>query len=103
MYKGYLYADKNTNTSFFLNNGILYNTINIKFVLFDGTSPWTDDLNNKAYHGYIWSLSGTIYNYDNMNKNNITIINIELSSTIYNDFNKTVATQYNIWFKYWGW
>ena len=41
-YKGYLYADKNTNQSFFFNNAILNNTINIKILLLDGTTLWTD-------------------------------------------------------------
>ena len=40
--KGYLYSDKNTNQSFFFNNSILNNTINIKILLLDGTTLWTD-------------------------------------------------------------
>ena len=40
--KGYLYSDKNTNQSFFFNNAILNNTINIKILLLDGTTLWTD-------------------------------------------------------------
>ena len=40
--KGYLYADKNTNGSFFFNNSILNNTINIKILLPDATTLWTD-------------------------------------------------------------
>ena len=41
-YKGYLYSDKNTNQSFFFNNSILNNTINIKILLLHGTTLWTD-------------------------------------------------------------
>ena len=40
--KGYLYSDTNTNQSFFLNNSILNNTINIKIPQLDGTTLWTD-------------------------------------------------------------
>ena len=40
--KGYLYSDKNTNQPFFFNNAILNNTINIKILLLDGTTLWTD-------------------------------------------------------------
>ena len=40
--KGYLCSDKNTNQSFFFNNAILNNTINIKILLLDGTTSWTD-------------------------------------------------------------
>ena len=40
--KGNLYSDKNTNQSFFFNNAILNNTINIKILLLDGTTLWTD-------------------------------------------------------------
>ena len=40
--KGYLYSDKNTNQSFYFNNAILNNTINIKLLLLDGTTLWTD-------------------------------------------------------------
>ena len=40
--KGYLYSDKNTNQSFFFNNAILNNTINIKILLLDGTTLWAD-------------------------------------------------------------
>ena len=36
--KGYLYADKNTNGSFFFNNSILNNTINIKILLPDAST-----------------------------------------------------------------
>ena len=41
-YKGYLYSDKNTNQPFYFNNAILNNTINIKILLLDGTTLWTD-------------------------------------------------------------
>ena len=41
-YKGYLNSDKNTNQSFFFNNAILNNTINIKIRLLDGITLWTD-------------------------------------------------------------
>ena len=40
--KGYLYADKNMNGSFFFNNSILNNTINIKILLPDACTLWTD-------------------------------------------------------------
>ena len=40
--KGNLYSDKNTNQSFFFNNAILNNTINIKIVLLDSVTLWTD-------------------------------------------------------------
>ena len=40
--KGYLYSDKNTNQPFYFNNAILNNTINIKLLLLDGTTLWTD-------------------------------------------------------------
>ena len=40
--KGYLYSDKNTNQSFFFNNSILNNTINIKILQLDGTTLWID-------------------------------------------------------------
>ena len=58
-----------------------------------------DDLNNKAYYSDVLSLSGIIYNYENINNNNVNIINSEiitLSSTIYNNNNNTLATQYSI-------
>ena len=58
-----------------------------------------DDLNNKAYYTDILSLSGIIYNYENIKNNNVNIINSEiitLSSTIYNNYNNTLATQYSI-------
>ena len=44
-----------------------------------------DDLNDKAYYTDILSLSGIIYNYENIKNNNVNIINSEiitLSSTI---------------------
>ena len=40
--KGYLYADKNMNGSFFFNNFILNNTINRKILLPDASTLWTD-------------------------------------------------------------
>jgi len=40
--KGCLYSDKNTNQSFSFNDAILNNTINIKILLLDGTTLWTD-------------------------------------------------------------
>ena len=40
--KGCLYSDKNTNQSFYFNNAILNNTINIKILLLDGITLWTD-------------------------------------------------------------
>ena len=40
--KGYLYSDKNTNQPFYFNNAIFNNTINIKLLLLDGTTLWTD-------------------------------------------------------------
>ena len=49
---------------------------------------------------YFNSLSGIIYNYENINNNNVNIINSEiitLSSTIYNNYNNTIATQNNIY------
>ena len=58
-----------------------------------------DDLNNKAYYSDILSLSGILYNYENINNNYGHIINSEiitLSSTIYNNYNNTLATQYSI-------
>ena len=58
-----------------------------------------DNLNNKANYSDILSLSGIIYNYENINNDNINIINSEiitLSSTIYNNYNNTIATQNNI-------
>ena len=58
-----------------------------------------DDLNNTAYYSDILSLSGIIYNDKNIKNNNVNIINSEiitLSSTIYNNYDNTLATQYSI-------
>ena len=50
-----------------------------------------DDWNNKAYYSDILSLTGIIYNYENIyNSKKLT-----LSNTIYNNYNNTIATQNN--------
>ena len=54
---GYLYADKNTNGSFFFNNSILNNTINIKILLLDGITLWTDTNNGTQPVDYIICFS----------------------------------------------